>query len=62
VYIIDSNACVDEHEAVRIGLDKQAVRNQPGTREKAPVAVHGAAAAGAHRAAVEVMDAHAQLA
>src|SRR5919204_479981 len=61
-YVVDPDTCVDEHEAVRVGLDQQAVRNQLGTREEAPFTVHGALAAGAHRAAVEVMDAHAQLA
>src|SRR5262249_46732782 len=61
-HVLDTDARVDEDEAVRVRLDQQAMRNQPGTCEEAPFAVQRAAAARAHGAAVEMMDAHAQLA
>jgi hypothetical protein len=46
-HVIDADSRVDEHEPVRVGLEQQTVRGHPNARE-----------AGAHRAAVEVMDVH----
>ena len=51
---------VDEDEAV-IGLDEQAVADEPGSPQQAGMPVHEPAAGGTHRPAVEVVDPHPRM-
>jgi len=56
--VMYADAGIDQHQAVRVSFDQQAMRHQPGTRQEAAFTVDGAPTAGAHRAAIQVMDAH----
>jgi hypothetical protein len=55
--VVEADAGVDKGEPV-IGLDQEAVADQPGALEKAASAIHQAAADRAHRAGVEMVDFH----
>ncbi|MGY4478050.1 hypothetical protein [Bradyrhizobium sp. USDA 3364] len=55
--VVEPDPGVDQHEAV-IALDQQAVTDHPRPLEDAAAAVHEPLADRAHRAGVEMMDAH----
>ncbi|MGY3528633.1 hypothetical protein ACVISU_001401 [Bradyrhizobium sp. USDA 4452] len=57
--VVEPDAGVDQHETV-IALDEQAVADHPRALEDAAAAVHEPLADRAHRAGVEMMDAHDQ--